>query len=144
MAHYGYNLVIAFLRIDYDLYVCYFKFPDSESLHATILPNRIENDMENLIASYLEDNGGASLKSHIEYLKECLRALGSTSTFETDISSNSYSAEIRNDEVRVSFLYDEVQSIKVSRIKLQGIMKAWISFLERKPIAGYTQTIHIA
>ena len=123
---------------------CYFKFPDSENLHATILPNRIEDDMENLIASYLVDSGGASLKSHIEYLKECLRALGSLSTYEADISSNSYSAEIRNDGVRVSFLYDEVQSIKVSRNKLQDITKAWILFLEREPIAGYIETMHIA
>ena len=123
---------------------CYFKFPDSESLHATILPNRIEDDMENLIASYLVDNGGASLKSHIEYLKECLRALGSPSTYEADISSNSYSAKIRNDGVRVSFLYDEIQSIKVSRTKLQDITKAWILFLEREPIAGYIETMHIA
>ena len=123
---------------------CYFKFPDSESLHATILPNRIEDDMENLIASYLVDSGGASLKSHIEYLKECLRALGSPSTYEADISSNSYSAKIRNDGVRVSFLYDEVQSIKVSRNKLQDITKAWILFLEREPIAGYIETMHIA
>ena len=123
---------------------CYFKFPDSENLHATILPNRIEDDMENLIASYLVDNGGASLKSHIEYLKECLRALGSPSMYEADISSNSYSAEIRNDGVRVSFLYDEVQSIKVSRNKLQDITKAWILFLEREPIAGYIETMHIA
>ena len=122
---------------------CYFKFPDSESLHATILPNRIE-DMESLIASYLVDNGGASLKSHIEYLKECLRALGSPSTYEADISSNSYSAKIRNDGVRVSFLYDEIQSIKVSRTKLQDITKAWILFLEREPIAGYIETMHIA
>ena len=123
---------------------CYFKFPDSESLHATILPNRIEDDMENLTASYLVDSGGASLKSHIEYLKECLRALGSPSTYEADISSNSYSAKIRNDGVRVSFLYDEIQSIKVSRTKLQDIMKAWILFLEREPIAGYIETMHIA
>ena len=123
---------------------CYFKFPDSENLHATILPNRIEDDMDNLIASYLVDNGGASLKSHIEDVKECLRALGSLSTYETDISSNSYSAEIRNDGVRVSFLYDEVQSIKVSRNKLQDITKAWILFLERESIAGYIETMHIA
>ncbi|WP_055124900.1 DUF5376 family protein [Psychrobacter sp.] len=123
---------------------CYFKFPDSESLHATILPNRIEDDMENLIASYLVDSGGASLKSHIEYLKECLRALGSPSTYEADISSNSYSAKIRNDGVRVSFLYDEIQSIKVSRTKLQDITKAWILFLEREPIAGYIETMYIA
>ena len=123
---------------------CYFKFPDSENLHATILPNRIEDDMENLIASYLVDNGGASLKSHIEYLKECLRALGSPSTYEADISSNSYSAKIRNDGVRVSFLYDEIQSIKVSRTKLQDITKAWILFLEREPIAGYIETMYIA
>lgn len=123
---------------------CYFKFPDSESLHATILPNRIEDDMENLIASYLVDSGGASLKSHIEYLKECLRALGSPSTYEADISSNSYSAKIRNDGVRVSFLYDEIQSIKVSRTKLQDITKAWILFLEREPITGYIETMHIA
>ena len=123
---------------------CYFKFPDSESLHATILPNRIEDDMENLIASYLVDSGGASLKSHIEYLKECLRALGSPSTYEADISSNSYSAKIRNDGVRVSFLYDEVQSIKVSRTKLQDLTMAWILFLEREPIAGYIENMHIA
>ena len=123
---------------------CYFKFPDSENLHATILPNRIEDDMENLIASYLVDSGGASLKSHIEYLKECLRALGSPSTYEADISSNSYSAKIRNDGVRVSFLYDEIQSIKVSRTKLQDITKAWILFLEREPIAGYIETMYIA
>ncbi|MCG3871316.1 DUF5376 family protein [Psychrobacter sp. Ps7] len=100
--------------------------------------------MENLIASYLVDSGGASLKSHIEYLKECLRALGSPSTYEADISSNSYSAKIRNDGVRVSFLYDEIQSIKVSRTKLQDITKAWILFLEREPIAGYIETMHIA
>lgn len=122
---------------------CYFKFPDSESLNATICPNNIEDNKGNLIASYLVDNGGASLESHIEYLKECSTHLENPLTCEADISSNSYGADICSNKVKICFLYNEDEDVEVNRLELKEVMDAWILFLEKEPVEGYEETINI-
>lgn len=122
---------------------CYFELPDTRSLNATISTKNIEDDKEDLIASYLVDSGGASLESHIEYLKECLTELENFLKCEANISSNSYGVDICGDKVKICFLYNEDEEVEINRFELKKVMDAWILFLEKEPVEGYEETINI-
>ncbi|PNK61358.1 DUF5376 family protein [Psychrobacter sp. FDAARGOS_221] len=122
---------------------CYFKFPDSEDLNPTVCPSTTESDEESLISSYLIDSGGVSIKSHIDYLTECLRCLKDISIYNADISSNSYGVEIDGDNVKIYFLYSKNEEAIVDRFKLGKLLYAWILFLKREPKQWYEEIANI-
>lgn len=118
---------------------CYYKLPHAETLNATIKPEFLENNEEKIISSYFTDSGGASLDSHIDFLKDSIKKLEDIDLFNTDISSNSYSVEVCGSQVEISFLYNEKDRLIVSKSKFLKILRLWVVFLKNTPTENYEE-----
>lgn len=117
----------------------YIRYPNASDLVATIRSDDSSNFKEEMIISYLIDDGGLSVESHIEYLEDCINKLENSTINEINISSNSYRVELINDMVKIYFLYDENQCCEVKRSALLKLLKSWVMFIKKKPIENYEE-----
>lgn len=117
----------------------YINYPNASDLVATIRSDDSSNLKEEMIISYLIDDGGLSVESHIEYLEYCISKLEKSTINEIDISSNSYGVEVINEIVKIYFFYDENQYCEVKRLDLLKILKSWVMFMKKKPVENYEE-----
>jgi len=117
----------------------YIRYPNASDLVATIRSDDSSNFKEEMIISYLIDDGGLSVEFHIEYLDDCISKLENSTINEIDISSNSYGVELINEMVKIYFLYDENQCCEVKRSALLKLLKSWVMFIKKKPIENYEE-----
>ncbi|ENV50200.1 DUF5376 family protein [Acinetobacter junii] len=117
----------------------YIKYPELIDLIATIKSDGFGGEEEEIIASYLIDNGGSSLESYINLLEENVFKLESLSIINADISSNSYGAEIFGNIVKIYCFYDEEKEYEVNRFDLLKITRCWLDFVQKKPIENYQE-----
>lgn len=120
----------------------YFTYPNNHHLFPSMV-NLTNNDQSTLVGYYLTDDGGVGKSTRIEILEYFLNVLENKEIKEADISSEHYMASIQNQQVKFEFLYDENQVFITSRSRLIRAMKAWIAFIKKEPVKGYTEIIEI-
>lgn len=120
----------------------YFTYPNSDQLYPSMV-NLTNDDESMLIGSYLTDDGGVSKSTRIEILEHFLGILENKEIEEADISGEHYMASIQNQQVDLEFVYDENQTAITGRVRLIRAIKAWISFIKKEPVKGYTEIIEI-
>jgi len=121
----------------------YIRYPNESDLVATIISDDSSNLKEEMIISYLIDDGGLSVESHIEYLDDCISKLENSIINEIDISSNSYGVELINEMVKIYFLYDENQCCEVKRSALLKLLKSWVMFIKKNLLRTMRKFIFI-
>lgn len=134
-----FSLNVVSKRFIMSLIFYYIRYPSASDLVATIRSDDSSNFKEEMIISYLIDDGGLSVESHIEYLDDCISKLENSTINEIDISSNSYGVELINEMVKIYFLYDENQCCEVKRSDLLKLLKSWVMFIKKKPIENYEE-----
>ena len=114
-----------------------YKFINDDSL------STIHDNESNMVMSYLTDDGGVSKNTRIEILEKFLGILENKEIEEADISGEHYMAFIQNQHVELEFVYDENQTAITGRVRLIRAIKAWVSFIKKEPVKGYTEIIEI-
>lgn len=127
------------MRFNMSLIFYYIKYPEMTDLIATIKSDNLGNVEEDMVISYLLDDGGSSLQSHIDFLEYCIDKLENHLINNANISSNSYGVVIINNTTKINFLYDEGKEYTINRLDLLKMMKFWVCFLKKKPIDQYVE-----
>ena len=119
-----------------------FFIPTYKSINDDFLSTFHDNE-SNMVMSYLTDDSGLSNSTRIEILEHFLGILENKEIKEADISGEHYMASIQNQQVELEFVYDENQTAITSRVRLSRAIKAWIDFIKKDPVKGYTEIIEI-
>jgi hypothetical protein len=119
-----------------------FFIPTYKFINDDFLSTFHDNE-SNIVMSYLTDDSGLSNSTRIEILEHFLGILENKEIKEADISGEHYMASIQNQQVELEFVYDENQTAITSRIRLSRAIKAWMGFIKKEPVKGYTEIIEI-
>lgn len=116
----------------------YIKYPGTIKL-VPVIKAETDNKKEQILISYITDDGGGALNSHIEFLTNVVVSLENSSTNFLDLSSNSYGAEIYNEFIKIYFLFDEDSEYVFKRADVLKLIELWIYFLKREPDQSYEE-----
>ena len=120
----------------------YFTYPDNDILCPSIM-NISDDNESDIVATYIADSGNGDASSNIELFEDTLNILEDSAIKEANISSENYFAYVNDKYIEFEFVLDEAETWIVDKNKLILVMKAWITFIRREPIKGYTETIEI-
>lgn len=120
----------------------YFTYPNNDHLYPSMV-NLTNDDESTLVRDYLTDDAGLGKSTRIGILEYFLNVLENKEIKEADISSEHYMVSIQNQQVKFEFLYDENQVYITSKSRLIRAMKAWVAFIKKEPVKGYTELIEI-